>query len=529
MAGPRARCTPATRRGACGPGVHSRGRDATRRHRQPPSAGPGPARILQRSQPWCIMLAAVAQPITILFLGANPSNTTRLALDRELREIKQRLRLSEHRKAFRIEQDWAVRAADLQDSLRLHRPTIVHFSGHGSRTGEILLEDGAGQTAAVATDALGELFRMAQGDVRCVVLNACYSETQAKSIAHHIDCVVGMTSAVEDSAAIAFAGAFYQTLGYGDDVQRAFDSGKVQIALTRSQSDAGRAQSARRDVVLDEQPEAGPTQAEVPRLITRNGVRASDIRLATNRQVLGRSRHPDVYLCCGRTEAWIYLQGAVRVARAHVVLLCGSDDAGHYYFLRRIRSFGESQLEAKIVKVESNIFDWSAASIGSLGDALEVDADGVADAVARITEDRPLVLLYPEAYATERADWLTAHHAKAIPEIFDQVAQRHGGRAKNALIAVQPLLWRRRLWDFLKPLSGHETAHRTVAELPSPLVHLAELNKIRSEHIEDFLREIYANDHEKADEKLNKAKLLRRQYASESKFLAALKDLVSTD
>ena len=35
--------------------------------------------------------------ITILFLAANPKNTTKLRLDEEIREIDQALRLSEYR------------------------------------------------------------------------------------------------------------------------------------------------------------------------------------------------------------------------------------------------------------------------------------------------------------------------------------------------------------------------------------------------------------------------------------------------
>ena len=42
-----------------------------------------------------------------------------------------------------------------------------------------------------------------------------------------------MTHAVGDDAAIEFATAFYRALGYGRDVQTAFDLGTNQIALER--------------------------------------------------------------------------------------------------------------------------------------------------------------------------------------------------------------------------------------------------------------------------------------------------------
>ena len=72
---------------------------------------------------------------------------------------------------------------------------------------------------------------MLKDNIRCVVLNACYSEGQAEAIAQHIDCVVGMSRAISDPAAMGFATAFYQALGYGRDVKTAFDLGCAQIDL----------------------------------------------------------------------------------------------------------------------------------------------------------------------------------------------------------------------------------------------------------------------------------------------------------
>jgi CHAT domain len=199
---------------------------------------------------------APAGPAKILFLGANPSDMTKLALGAEVREIEQRLLASELRDAFTFEQEWAVRDADLQQCLlRRPRPTIVHFSGHGNAAGQLLLEDAAHHAKPVDTAALARLFQILRGSIRCVVLNACFSEAQARAIAESIDCVVGMTTAVEDAAAINFAGAFYQALGFGESVQTAFDLGSLQIDLT------------------------GLAQGDVPRLVCRAGVRAADVFL----------------------------------------------------------------------------------------------------------------------------------------------------------------------------------------------------------------------------------------------------------
>lgn len=169
--------------------------------------------------------------IKILFLTANPEDASRLKLDEEIRAIKQALRQSDFRDKFDIEQQEAVRVSDLQGYLLQHKSVIVHFSGHGSAAGEIVLEDEAGESHPVSSRALGRLFDELKDDIRCVVLNACYSEKQAQAIAEHIDCVIGMSQEIGDAAALKFATAFYQALGYGRDVKTAFDLGCAQIDL----------------------------------------------------------------------------------------------------------------------------------------------------------------------------------------------------------------------------------------------------------------------------------------------------------
>ncbi|HMN27661.1 MAG TPA: CHAT domain-containing protein [Caldilineaceae bacterium] len=169
--------------------------------------------------------------IKILFLAANPSEGTRLRLDQESRAIDQALRQAEFRDQFDLQQHWAVRVADLQALLLRHQPHIVHFSGHGSVTSEIILEDDKGHSHPVAISALRQLFSVLKDNIRCVVLNACFSKPQAEAIAQHIDCVIGMSQAIQDTAAVRFAASFYQALGFGRDLKTAFELGCLQIDL----------------------------------------------------------------------------------------------------------------------------------------------------------------------------------------------------------------------------------------------------------------------------------------------------------
>lgn len=167
---------------------------------------------------------------TILILAVNPRNTSQMRLDEEVREIDEGLRRANKRKQFKLEQKWAVRSRDFYRAILDYQPQIVHFCGHGVGEDGIALEDETGQLELVKADALSGMFSVfATNGLKCVVLNACYSEVQATSISQHIDYVIGMNRTIGDQAAINFAVAFYDTLAAGKDVESAFKLGCSQL------------------------------------------------------------------------------------------------------------------------------------------------------------------------------------------------------------------------------------------------------------------------------------------------------------
>ncbi|MBU0653735.1 MAG: CHAT domain-containing protein [Gammaproteobacteria bacterium] len=168
---------------------------------------------------------------TILILAANPLDSTRLRLDQEVREIEDGLDRAKQRDRFRVESKWAVRPRDVQRALLEDDPTIVHFCGHGGGSEGIAFEDDQGKTKLVQTEALASLFELFAEKIQCVVLNACYSETQARAIARHIPYVIGMNNAIGDKAAIEFAVAFYDAIGAGKPFEFAYKLGKVAIQM----------------------------------------------------------------------------------------------------------------------------------------------------------------------------------------------------------------------------------------------------------------------------------------------------------
>lgn len=85
-----------------------------------------------------------------------------------------------------------------------------------------MLEDNQGRAKLVGAAALAGLFELFQNEVKCVMLNACYSQVQATAIHQHIDCVVGMNNAIGDQAAIRFATEFYKALASAGSFEFAY-------------------------------------------------------------------------------------------------------------------------------------------------------------------------------------------------------------------------------------------------------------------------------------------------------------------
>lgn len=166
----------------------------------------------------------------ILFVLANPLESTRLRLDEEYREIENGLRLSKGREHFELKITTATRPNDLRREMLRYEPEFIHFSGHGDTEG-IILENENGKPQLVNIQALADLFSLFEGKTECVILNSCYSETQAKAISKHIAYVVGMNKAIPDNTAIQFAIGFYDAIGAGRNIEDAFSFGKNAISL----------------------------------------------------------------------------------------------------------------------------------------------------------------------------------------------------------------------------------------------------------------------------------------------------------
>ncbi len=175
----------------------------------------------------------MTEKIRILFLSANPWTTSRILVDEEEREIFEKLQEGPGRDRFELNRHAAIRPIDLQRLLMMYEPHIVHFSGHGSKQHKLILGGKPGRGKQVDQDGFVKLFSLYKSHVRLVVLNACFTKTQAQSLSEVIDYSVGAGKGIGDKEGVAFAGAFYRALSFGKSVKAAFESAEAELALTK--------------------------------------------------------------------------------------------------------------------------------------------------------------------------------------------------------------------------------------------------------------------------------------------------------
>lgn len=215
------------------------------------------------------------QKIKVLFFASNPFDTNRLKLDEEIRSITMKIRATEYRDSLELLSSWATRADDLLQALNMHKPEIVHFSGHGNEKGEIVLTDDYGHSKPVSQEALLALFKTLRDNIRIVVINSCNSNIYAQTLTEVIDCTIGMQSSINDYSAILFASSFYRAIGFGRSVEEAFEQGVTSIMLENVSGH------------------------EIPQLYTKKGVRSTSLyignKLIEPAQIAFNDRDGDLF------------------------------------------------------------------------------------------------------------------------------------------------------------------------------------------------------------------------------------------
>ena len=165
-----------------------------------------------------------------MLLAASPFDRDPLAIALEFDSVRDAVRSASFGDEFDVQQSHSTQIAEVGNELKTMRPRIVHFSGHGLETGELVFETEDGSSQQVAPEALRTVFAEFTDHVRLVVLNACWSEVQAFELVAIIDNVVGMTSRISDRAALQFSRRFYANLADGVSVTESFEQARCGLA-----------------------------------------------------------------------------------------------------------------------------------------------------------------------------------------------------------------------------------------------------------------------------------------------------------
>ncbi|AVX22939.1 Uncharacterized protein ALO42_02427 [Pseudomonas syringae pv. atrofaciens] len=179
-------------------------------------------------------LQQLPEQILILFFGADPGRKSEKALDlqNEIRGVNSHIRASKHRDALKVNSHWAVRAEDLLQALDENEPAVMHFSGHGTSAGHLVLESPNGEPHLVPLEGMLRAIAGSARYLKLAVFNCCHSLELAERCSVNVHAAIGMDGAIADEAAKDFAARFYASIGFGQDIREAFNRATTQLAMT---------------------------------------------------------------------------------------------------------------------------------------------------------------------------------------------------------------------------------------------------------------------------------------------------------
>lgn len=172
-------------------------------------------------------ISSAYRVIKILLVVSDPQDQGRTRVQKEQRILHEALWSSDYRDLFKTETLHSCRPQDLQRGLLHHTPHILHFSGHGASEG-LCFENNSGQGELLDPQALAAILALARPDgLEGVIMNACYSDAQAKQLANAVGPVIAMEGRLHEEGALAFTHAFYDAVGAGKSFEDAFKWGEA--------------------------------------------------------------------------------------------------------------------------------------------------------------------------------------------------------------------------------------------------------------------------------------------------------------
>ena len=197
-------------------------------------------KVIQTTRTVTRALLKKRRHLDVLYLTSDPIKNNPLRVDAEIHHVQNEIRSSKFRDNVTVQHRPAANLKSLLNGLNDLNPTVVHFSGHGNKSGVAM------DNASVARPAVEmvsfDLFAKALGAIdtrpQIVVLNACDSAAAVKPFLKLGLIVISMRTSISDAAAAAFAVQFYGAIASGQSVKSAFEQGIIAVEAT-SISEAG--------------------------------------------------------------------------------------------------------------------------------------------------------------------------------------------------------------------------------------------------------------------------------------------------
>jgi hypothetical protein len=169
----------------------------------------------------------------VFYIASNPEGADELALEREITALQRRSAYASGEPVeFKFLPDLPVEQLPLE--LLVHKPDIVHFSGHAT-SGELVLANERHDPVTV-TGPMLRSFLNYERPPKLVYFNACNSQELAKAVIDVVPAAIGTTAMVTNAAARASAVAFYDRVIHGGSLGDAFDVGRHIIEALQEKS-----------------------------------------------------------------------------------------------------------------------------------------------------------------------------------------------------------------------------------------------------------------------------------------------------
>lgn len=178
----------------------------------------------------------------VVFIAANPKNLPDTEWVKEYKVIEKVFNDNSLDSKFELKPIFNTTPNELLKYVQGKRIWFIHFSGHGSNTGKIVLQDESGKSFIVTERYFLDLIGRVQG-LKCILFASCNSDKLIKKTQDKIDYSIGFSGTItfsennDDKDAIEeFIKCFYESFSKVESIPMAYRFAKESLALKKAKN-----------------------------------------------------------------------------------------------------------------------------------------------------------------------------------------------------------------------------------------------------------------------------------------------------